>query len=47
MLWPLLIMAVGFTLFFVTLLLVRMKSELLGARVRNLRLMRVQRGEGG
>ena len=47
MLWPLLIMAVGFTLFFVTLLLVRMKSELLSARVRNLRLMRVQRGEGG
>ena len=41
MLWPLLVMAVGFTLFFVTLLLVRMKAELLSARLRNLRLMQV------
>ncbi len=47
MLWPLLVMALGFTLFFVTLLLVRMKSDLMGARLRNLRLMQVQRGEGG
>ena len=47
MLWPLLLMAVGFTLFFVTLLLMRMKSELLGARLRNLRLMQVRGREAG
>jgi heme exporter protein C len=38
MLWPLLIMALGFTLFFVTLLLVRMRSRLLAAKIRALRL---------
>ena len=34
MLWPLLIMAAGFTLFFVTLLALRIKNELLAARLR-------------
>jgi heme exporter protein C len=34
MLWPLLLMAVGFTFYYVTLLLVRIKSELLAARAR-------------
>ncbi len=34
MLWPLLIMAAGFTLFFLTLLMVRVKSEILAARIR-------------
>ncbi|HEY5209802.1 MAG TPA: heme ABC transporter permease [Stellaceae bacterium] len=38
MLWPLGIMALGFTLFFVTLLLVRMRSRLLAARIRAIRL---------
>jgi heme exporter protein C len=38
MLWPLLIMMVGFTLFFVTLLLVRMRSRLIAAKIRALRL---------
>jgi len=38
MLWPLLVMAIGFTLFFVTLLLVRMRSRLLAAKIRALRL---------
>ncbi|HEY7990260.1 MAG TPA: heme ABC transporter permease [Stellaceae bacterium] len=38
MLWPLFIMALGFTLFFVTLLLVRMRSRLLAARISALRL---------
>ena len=38
MLWPLLTMAVGYKVFFVTLLLLRMKSELLTARVRALSL---------
>jgi heme exporter protein C len=38
MLWPLLVMAIGFTLFFVTLLLVRMRSRLLAAKIRTLRL---------
>jgi heme exporter protein C len=36
MLWPLLIMAVGFTFYYVSLLLVRMKCELIEARVRAL-----------
>ncbi len=34
MLWPLLAMALGFKLYFVTLLLMRVKSELLAARLR-------------
>ncbi|MFQ5773063.1 MAG: heme ABC transporter permease [Kiloniellaceae bacterium] len=34
LLWPLLIMALGFTLYYVTLLLLRVKSELIAARVR-------------
>jgi heme exporter protein C len=34
MLWPLLAMALGFKLYYVTLLLVRVKSELLDARLR-------------
>ncbi len=38
MLWPLLVMALGFTLFFVTLLLLRMRSALMAAKLRALRL---------
>ncbi len=38
MLWPLLAMGVGYMTFFLTLLLLRMKSELLAARVRALSL---------
>jgi heme exporter protein C len=38
MLWPLLIMSLGFTMFFVTLLLVRMRSALMAAKLRALRL---------
>jgi heme exporter protein C len=38
MLWPLLAMALGFTFYYVTILLVRMKSEILAARARALRL---------
>jgi len=36
MLWPLLAMALGFKLYYVSLLLVRMKSELIDARLRAL-----------
>jgi len=39
MLWPLLIMALGFTLFFVTMLMVRMRTALIAAKVRALRLV--------
>ena len=39
MLWPLLVMALGFTLLFATLLLVRMRSALIAARLRALRLV--------
>jgi heme exporter protein C len=38
MLWPLLIMALGFTLFFITLWLMRMRSALMAAKLRALRL---------
>ena len=38
MLWPLLLMALGFTFFFVTLLLVRMRTALMAAKIRALRL---------
>jgi len=38
MLWPLLVMALGFTLFFATLLLVRMRTLLIAAKIRALRL---------
>jgi len=38
MLWPLAVMALGFTMFFVTLLLVRMRARLLAAKIRALRL---------
>jgi heme exporter protein C len=34
LLWPLLIMGLGFTLFFVTLLLLRVRSEFLAAKLR-------------
>ena len=42
MLWPLLIMALGFTLFFVTLLLLRMRSALMAAKLRALRMLQSQ-----
>ena len=34
MLWPLLVMALGFTFYYVTVLLMRVKSELIAARLR-------------
>jgi len=43
MLWPLLIMALGFTLLFVTLLLIRMRTALLAAKIRVLRMAEVER----
>ena len=46
MLWPLLIMALGFTLFFFTLLMMRMRTALLAAKVRALRLAEVERHAG-
>ncbi|MGH7036027.1 MAG: heme ABC transporter permease [Stellaceae bacterium] len=42
MLWPLLVMAFGFTLFFVTLLLLRMRSALMAAKLRALRIQQSQ-----
>jgi len=38
MLLPLLLLAVGFTFYFLTLVLVRMKSEIVAARIRAMRL---------
>ena len=42
MLWPLLITALGFKLYYVTLVLLRMKSELIAARLRALDLARLK-----
>lgn len=42
MLWPLLIVALGFKLYFVTLVLLRIKSELVAARLRALDLAMVK-----
>src|SRR5260370_38799528 len=47
MLWPLLTLALGFTLFFVTLLLIRMRTALIAAKVRALRLAEVEREAHG
>ena len=41
-LWPLLIMAAGFTLLFFTLHLAAMRNEILRRRVRSMRMMQVQ-----
>ena len=43
LLWPLLIMALGFTLFFLALLMVRMRTALMAAKIRALRLAEVER----
>jgi heme exporter protein C len=43
MLWPLLIMALGYTLLFASLLMVRMRTALLAAKLRALRLAEVER----
>jgi heme exporter protein C len=42
MLWPLLLMAAGFKLFFMTVLILRVRSEIAAAKVRNLQLSLVQ-----
>lgn len=42
MLWPLLIVAIGFKLYYVTLVLLRIKSELIAARLRALDLAAVK-----
>ncbi len=38
MLWPLLVMALGFTAYFVAILLVRVKQQVLASKLRNLQL---------
>ena len=38
MLWPLLVMAIGFKLFYVTIGILRLRGEIAAARIRNLRL---------
>ena len=42
MLLPLLLMALGYTFFYVTVLLVRVKGEILGAKIRALRMGQLQ-----
>jgi heme exporter protein C len=42
MLWPLLLMAVAFTLFFATLLLLRMRTALIAAKIRALRQAEIE-----
>ena len=41
MLLPLLLMAVGFTTFFITLLLLRVRSEIAASKIRNIRLAQI------
>jgi heme exporter protein C len=43
MLWPLLVMALGFMLFFAALLMIRMRTALIAAKIRALRLAEVER----
>jgi heme exporter protein C len=47
MLWPLLVMVLGFTLFFVTVLLIRMRTALLAAKIRALRMAEIERPLAG
>jgi heme exporter protein C len=42
MLWPLLAMAIGFKLFFVTVLILRVRGEIAAAKIRNLQLSLAQ-----
>ena len=42
MLWPLLIMAFGFTFYFATVLLLRIRSEILARKIRTLRLLQLE-----
>ena len=42
MLWPLLLLAVGFTLYFFTLVMIRMRSEIVAARIRAARLVELE-----
>ena len=46
MLWPLLVMALGFMLYFATVLMLRMRGALLGARLRAARLGAAEAVEG-
>jgi hypothetical protein len=43
MLWPLLLMGLGFTFYYLSLLLIRMKSELVAARIRALHRIAMER----
>jgi heme exporter protein C len=45
MLWPLLVMALGFTLLFATLLLVRMRTALMAAKLRALKMAEIARAD--
>ena len=44
MLWPLIAMALGFTFYYLTLLLMRVRSELLESRIRALESTMVAEG---
>jgi heme exporter protein C len=46
MLLPLLLMALGYSAFFATILLLRVKSEIIGAKIRTLRLNQIQVARG-
>ncbi len=46
MLLPLLLMGVGFTTFFVTVLLVRVRSEIMASKIRAIRLMQIHSTPG-
>ena len=47
LLWPLLAMALAFTAFFVTVLIIRVRAEFLARKLRVLKLSQAARGVGG
>ncbi|MCC2111787.1 MAG: heme transporter HemC, partial [Hyphomicrobiales bacterium] len=46
LLWPLLVMAIAFTMLFVTLHLAAMRNEIVRRRIRTLRMMAASGGNG-
>src|ERR1700732_3460193 len=47
MLWPLLVMVLGFALFFATVLLIRMRTALIAAKIRAMRMAEIERPASG
>ena len=44
MLWPLLLMALGFTFYYVTVLILRLRAEMLASRLRAMNRLAAEEG---